>query len=141
VQSNSITVPVAATAPGIFLYNGNFAVAQHASYQIVGPSSPAASGETIILYATGQGMTLTATVATGVAAPSSPTAQVPLSMVTATIAGQNAPVSYAGLTAGLVGLLQVNLQVPSGLAAGNYPLVLTLGEVVSNTATIAVGAP
>src|SRR4029077_17021423 len=104
------------------------------------PGSPAIGGETIILYATGQGPALTVPVSTGAAAPSSPTAQVaPSVAVTATIAGKNVPVAYAGLTPGLVGLLQVNLQVPSGLPPGDYPLLLMVGGATSNTATIRIG--
>jgi len=46
-------------------------------------------------------------------------------MVTATIGGRNAPVSYAGPAPGLVqGVMQVNLSVPQGLSAGIYPVVL-----------------
>ena len=139
VQAAAITTQVAATAPGIFLYNGNYAVAQHANFEIVGPSAPAAGGETIVVYATGQGGALTVPVATGAAAPSAPTAQLsPAISVRATIGSIDAPVAYAGLTAGLVGVLQVNLQVPSGMSAGDYPLVLTISGVTSNSAMLSV---
>ncbi len=139
VQTAAVTATVAATAPGIFLYNGNYAVAQHGNSKIIGPSSPAAEGETIVLYTTGQGAALTVPVATGAAGPSTPTAQVSSGIaVTGTIGGINAPVVYAGLTAGLVGVLQVNLQVPSGLAAGEYPVVLTIAGRISNAATLPV---
>jgi uncharacterized protein (TIGR03437 family) len=139
VQSNTIVIPVAASAPGIFLYNGNYAVAQHANSVVVGPSAPAVIGETVVVYGTGQGASLTAPIATGAAAPLSPTSQVaPSVLVTATIGGINAPVSYAGLTSGFVGLLQVNLQIPAGLAAGDYPLVLTIGSASSASALVSV---
>lgn len=138
-KSNSINVQVAATAPGIFLYQGMHAVAQHADYTLIGPSSPASAGETVIVYATGQGASLTVPVATGAAAPASPTAQLsPGVSVSATVGGKNAPVAYTGLTAGLVGLLQVNVQMPAGLAAGDYPLVITIGGVSSNAAQISL---
>ncbi len=139
VSSNAIPVTVAAAAPGIFTYGTNFAAAQHANFQLIGPSSPAAAGETIIVYGTGQGTALSSTVATGAAAPSSGIAVSSGIKITATVGGVNAPVTYAGLTAGLVGLLQVNLQIPSGLASGNYPLVITMNTTASNAATIAVG--
>ena len=58
---------------------------------------------------------------------------------TATIGGQPAAVSFAGLAPRLVGVFQVNVQVPN-LAAGNYPLAITVGGVTSNSATIGVSA-
>jgi uncharacterized protein (TIGR03437 family) len=138
LESNTITVPVAASAPGIFLYNGNYAVAQNANYSIIGPNNPASegNGNVIIVYATGEGA-VSNQPATGAAAPASPTAQASL-VVTATIGGKNAPVQYAGLSAGFVGLLQVNLQLPTGLAAGDYPLIITIGGAASNTALISL---
>jgi len=136
LESNTITVPVANSAPGIFLYNGNYTVAQHADYSIIGPNTPASEGTVIIVYATGEGA-VSNQPATGAAAPASPTAQASL-LVTATIGGKNAPVQYAGLSAGFVGLLQVNLQTPTGLAAGDYPLVITIGGAASNSALLSL---
>ena len=136
LESNTITVPVAASAPGIFLYNGNYAVAQNANYSIIGPNNPTTEGNVIIVYATGEGA-VSNQPATGAAAPASPTAQASL-VVTATIGGKNAPVQYAGLSAGFVGLLQVNLQTPTGLTAGDYPMVITIGGAASNSALISL---
>jgi uncharacterized protein (TIGR03437 family) len=136
LQSNIVTVPVAAAAPGIFLYNGNYAVAQRADYSVIDSVRPVQEGQVIILYATGQG-SVTNQPATGAGAPGGPTAQANQT-VTATIGGKNAPVQYAGLVAGFVGLLQVNLQTPTGLAAGDYPLILTIGGSASNSALLSV---
>jgi uncharacterized protein (TIGR03437 family) len=65
--------------------------------------------------------------------------------VTALIGGVNAPVVFSGLTPTLVGLYQVNVQVPSGAPAGDaVPLVLTVTDptsgraVQSNSVTIAL---
>jgi uncharacterized protein (TIGR03437 family) len=58
--------------------------------------------------------------------------------VSATIGGQPATVLGAALTAGFVSLLQLNITVPSGLAAGNYPLVVTIGGQISNSATVSI---
>jgi len=62
---------------------------------------------------------------------------VPRSAVSATIGGRSAEILFAGLTPQFVGLLQVNLKVPS-LPSGDYPLVVTIGGVASNSALIAV---
>ena len=56
-----------------------------------------------------------------------------------TIGGVSAPVSYSGLTPGYVGLYQVNVQVPSGITAGNaVPLALSIGGAAANTVTLAI---
>ena len=54
--------------------------------------------------------------------------------VTATIGGRAATVQYAGGAQGIVaGVMQVNLQVPSGLAAGPQPVLLQVGGVPTQT--------
>jgi uncharacterized protein (TIGR03437 family) len=50
-----------------------------------------------------------------------------------------AVVSYSGLAPTLVGLYQVNAVIGSGASTGNaVPVVITIGNVTSNTVTIAV---
>jgi adhesin/invasin len=56
----------------------------------------------------------------------------------ATIGSSTAQVAFAGLAPGFVGLVQVNIVVPSGLATGTYPLTVTIGSETSNSATISV---
>jgi uncharacterized protein (TIGR03437 family) len=61
-----------------------------------------------------------------------------------TIGGQPATVTYYGAAPGEVeGLMQVNVQIPSGVEAGGYvPVVLKAGTVVSQAGvTIAVVQP
>jgi len=49
------------------------------------------------------------------------------------------PLLFSGLSPGFVGLYQVNVQIPSTSPSGSaVPLVLKIGGVTSNTATIAV---
>jgi adhesin/invasin len=60
------------------------------------------------------------------------------SAVTAKVGSADATVSFTGLTPGFIGLVQMNIVVPSGLAPGVYPLSVTIDGQTSNSATIAV---
>ena len=56
-----------------------------------------------------------------------------------TVGGVPAAVTFSGLAPGYAGLYQINVQVPDGAPAGpDVPIVLTIGGVPSNAATIAV---
>jgi uncharacterized protein (TIGR03437 family) len=136
--SNTATVPVTATAPGIFFYSSGAAIAQNHDYSLNTTTNPAHAGSFIIAYMTGSGA-VTPAVTDGAATPSTGLVQIPSGVsVSATIGGEAAPVLFAGLTPGLIALLQLDITVPSGLAAGSYPLVVTIGGVVSNSATVSV---
>jgi len=60
-----------------------------------------------------------------------------LGVATVTVGGKNAPVSYCGLS-GYPAEYQINITVPSGLAAGNQPVVLTTGGVSSKSANLPI---
>ncbi|MGA3188008.1 MAG: IPT/TIG domain-containing protein [Bryobacteraceae bacterium] len=135
--SNTATVPVTATAPGIFTSSGA-AVAQNSDYSLNTPSNPAHAGSFLIAYLTGSGA-VTPSVPDGAATPSTGLVQIPSNVtVSATIGGQSAPVLFAGLSPDFVSLVQLDITVPSGLAAGNYPLIVTIGGQVSNSATVSI---
>jgi uncharacterized protein (TIGR03437 family) len=53
--------------------------------------------------------------------------------VTATIGGVNAPVTYAGAAPGEVaGVVQVNVQVPAGVATGSaVPVTVSVGGIAA----------
>ena len=76
----------------------------------------------------------------GAAAPAAPPLATTVQTPTVTIGG--APVTtmpYSGLAPGLVGLYQINVQVPDGVAIGDaVPVVITVGGNDSNTVTVAV---
>ena len=56
-----------------------------------------------------------------------------------TIAGQKAEVLYAGSVPFLpVGVLQLNVRVPSGVPSGDAPVSVTLGPSTTNRITVAV---
>ena len=85
-------------------------------------TNPAMAGDVLVLYCAGLGATNPAA-ADGLPAPSAPTT----AAVTVTLGGQNAPVAFAGLVAGFVGLYQVNTVVPAGVGTGDaVPLILSV---------------
>jgi uncharacterized protein (TIGR03437 family) len=64
----------------------------------------------------------------------------PVASVSAKIDGLDAVVQYAGAAPmNITGLMQVNLLVPDGVAAGNRPIQITVGGVSSQPGvTVAV---
>lgn len=135
-QGNVFQFVVAAIAPGIFQYGSSHGVIQNQDYSLNSSTNPAAGGSAIIVYLTGIGVT-NVTVADGDVAPSSP---LPTFTGTekATIGDADAPVQFVGLTPGLVGLAQANIQVPS-LPTGEYPLFLSLNGYQNVSALVSVG--
>jgi len=134
--SNGLTVPVLGAAPGLFTQSSGQAVVQNSDYSLNGPSNPAKAGSTIMAYLSGSGPVSPA-VADGVATPTN-TLVSATSLSSATIGSSTAQVAFAGLAPGFVGLVQVNVVVPSGLPTGAYPLAITIGSETSNAATISV---
>ena len=101
-------------------------------------SRPARIGEYISIYATGLG-DVSNRPALGSGSPVDPLART-LATPEVTVGGVPAAVTFSGLAPGYSGLYQINVQVPEGAPTGpDVAIVLTIGGVPSNTATIAVG--
>jgi uncharacterized protein (TIGR03437 family) len=140
----SITVPetitLAAVRPGIFSTNqqgnGQGAILNTRG-ALVDAGAAAAASDVVQVFATGLGAT-NPSVASGQLAPGAePLARV-TAEVTAEIGGKPARVFFAGLAPGFVGLYQVNVEIPAGVAPGAATLVLRQAGVPSNTVTLAV---
>ena len=134
--SSTFTVPVLAAAPGIFFDTSGRAVVQNSDYSLNSAANAAKAGGAIIAYLTGCGA-VSAPVADGAATAYSPFAEA-MSETSATIGGVPAIVEFTGLTPGFVGLVQMNIIVPQGLAAGDYPLAVTIHGQTSNSGLISV---
>lgn len=134
-KSSSFTVTVTAQAPAMYQYGVNHAVAQNADGVLNSDSAPAASGSVMTVYLTGQGA-VGSSVTDGEATPTSPLANA-TATASATIGPLNAPVQFLGLTPDFAGLAQANIQVPA-LPSGDYPLVLTVGGLVSASVVVSV---
>jgi len=135
------TITLAANRPGIFTVNssgtGQGAITNPQG-QIVDSTAPVPAGSVVIAYCSGLGATNPA-VASGAQPPAVEPLARTTAAVTATVGGLPAQVQFAGLAPQYVGLYQVNVQVPSGVATGNaVQVVLTQGGVSSNIVTIAV---
>ena len=135
-----ISVDVAPAQPAVFLapvanapnQGSIFAVRTTSSGQtsfLAGPSSPATTGDTLVIYSDGLGA-VNQTIAPGAAAPASPAAKTN-DQPQVTIGGQTSTVAFSGL----VGVYQINGVVP---AADQVPVVINISGQVSPAVTIAV---
>jgi uncharacterized protein (TIGR03437 family) len=128
--SNTASIAVSAVLPGIFTNNSSGSgqgtvLNQDGSVNL--SNNPASVGSYVSVYATGEGQTNPGGID---GKPASAPAPAPVAQpVTATVGGIAAVVQYAGGSPGSVaGLLQVNLQIPQGVAAGNaVPVVINVG--------------
>jgi uncharacterized protein (TIGR03437 family) len=132
-------VSLAPYSPAIFTRNAQGSgqgMILDLSYNLVDSLHPASAGSYIQIFCTGLGA-VSHQPPTGSPAPLEPLSWT-ASTVTASIGGQLANVTFSGLAPGYAGLYQVNVQIPAGLAASDStPVVLSVGGVASNTATIA----
>lgn len=87
--------------------------------------TPAKAGDILTVYCVGLGATNPAA-AVGSLAPGAAKVMAPYTLK---VGGKTAEVSYAGLTPTYSGLYQINFTVPTGLAAGNQPIVFTVDGV------------
>jgi uncharacterized protein (TIGR03437 family) len=135
------TVAMADYATGVF---GYFRTAQaydpivvHSlTNTLVTPSSPAIPGETLVAYATGVGK-LNNPPADAVAASASPlatSADTPF----VTVGGSAAQVLFAGLTPGLVGVIQINFTLAANLQSGSLPMLIQFPGDSAPTVNLAV---
>jgi uncharacterized protein (TIGR03437 family) len=130
------TLRVTPHSPGIFVTPAGAAVLKNADFSLVSASNPAAAGEVLSIFCTGLGA-VTPRVPSGGLAPSGPIA-LTVTQPTVTVGGRDAEVLGAALAPGFVGLYQVAIRMPQGVASGNQPVVVTIGGVTSNRPTIAV---
>lgn len=137
VASNTVTVALANTAPGIFTQDGggtHDGAITHLDYTLVNAASPAKKGETVSMYLTGLGA-LTTPVNDGYGATAVDFAKTQLQVL---VDGIPATIQYSGLSS-LPGLYQINFQIPSTLAfSGEVPVAILTPDAFNDQATIAV---
>lgn len=126
INSNSVDVPLAPSAPGIFSLTQNGigdGAILHANFSVVNAASPAAPGEIVQVYLTGLGAT-TPVVPDGSAAPTKPLALVtaPVNVYVGGVLVTN--VQFKGLAPTLAGLYQLNIQIPPNVSPGDLSLAV-----------------
>ncbi|MGA3097646.1 MAG: hypothetical protein ABSF25_14420 [Bryobacteraceae bacterium] len=140
--SNTVTTYAGTTAPGVFTLNedglGYGAVQHNADYSLVTAAKPAQPGEYLIVYLSGLGAVSPA-VADGSAAPGSPSFSLDTNSITVFIGGQSVTPVYSGLVPGSAGLYQLDVQVPTGLTAGDNDLDIEGPDSYTSEALISVG--
>jgi uncharacterized protein (TIGR03437 family) len=124
------TLSVTPAAPGIFMSNGF----------VSAPFSSAGRGTVTTLFITGEGQ-VSPSLADG-ASPSSttPVSQLPKPKlpVKMTVANEPATIEFIGIPSGLVGVTQINYEVPADAPLGPQPVVVTVGGVASQTVQLTV---
>jgi uncharacterized protein (TIGR03437 family) len=147
-MSSAQSATIAPYAPGVFTYARTATavdpVIVHVDNSLVTPDKPANPGEILTVYATGVG-NLNHVPVTGAASPLSPLSQA-VDLPSVTVGSATASVSFAGLTPGSVGLVQINIQLPSTYPAGSsLPLVVSFAGTAAPAVNLAVqggsGAP
>jgi uncharacterized protein (TIGR03437 family) len=126
------TTALSLSSPAIFTASGagtGQAAAVNQDGSVNGASHPAKAGSIVSFYMTGGGQTNPGGQDGLVGAVPLPISTLPVSV---TIGGQAAYVSYSGGAPGMIaGVWQLNVEVPTGLAAGSVPVEVTVAGVSS----------
>jgi uncharacterized protein (TIGR03437 family) len=138
LNSNTMTMPVVDTAPGIFAADssgGGGGAILNQDYSLNARLNPAARGSVIAIYMTGAGATTPAAVDGAITSTTAPFPSV-VATVTVSIGGVTVPsdqVVYRGAAPGSVeGLTQIDAYVPQSVTPGSaVPVIVTVGGVAS----------
>ena len=140
-MTGSNTTTVVPAAPGIFMFGGGTeAIVQHTDGSNVTTSSPAAAGEGVAFYGTGIGP-LSPALATDQTAGGEGDLSTATSSCVVQVNGVSAHVGYCGMTPGLVGLAQVNFNMPANVGTGTSTLIWVVNGLPSQQTTFATSGP
>jgi uncharacterized protein (TIGR03437 family) len=109
----------------------------------VNPSRTGARGQAVTLFITGEGAVSPALPTGTTPSPRTPLNNLPKPRQAVTITVGSVPVVvdqnyFVGIPSGLVGVTQINFTIPASAPTGPQPVVVTVGGVASNNATITV---
>ena len=139
LTSNRVTVPVAATAPGIFSLQQNgsgFGAVRHADYSVVTADNPAHSGEIVSIYLTGLGA-VNPPVNDGAGGGGNPLSLTTVAP-TVLVGASPATVLFSGMSS-YPGLYQINAQLPA-MPPGvtTLPIVITTPNAIHDQVDIPI---
>ena len=140
VASNTVTMQIATTAPGVLTQSQNglgYGDVVHQNGTLVTAKNPAQVGETVSLFLTGLGA-VNPTIADGSAGPVQPLSAAS-AKIQAYIGGMAATVGYSGLAPQLAGLYQINLTIPTGVTSGDNNLDISGPDAYTSVSLIAIG--
>lgn len=140
VASNTVTEYVNLTAPGVFTVPSGgigYAAALHPDGSLITTDKPAQIGEVVAMFVTGLG-TVNPAISDGTPGPTD-TLSNATNTISVFIGGSPATVSFAGLAPQLIGLYQINAQVPAGLSAGDAYVDVTGPDYYSSQAKLPIG--
>jgi uncharacterized protein (TIGR03437 family) len=122
LPSDPVPIPVIATHPGLFPAVWN------QDGTLNSPDNPAAVGSIVVLYATGQGVTIPASRTGSYPDPATGIYPAPLAGTALRIGGLVAELLFAGQAPGTAGVMQVNARIPFGIEPGSpVPVTLQVG--------------
>lgn len=133
----AVPFTISAAAPGVLSFGENRAVAVNEDNTLNDVNNGARVRSTVVAYGTGLGAVDNRVATGGVAPVSGNPLSRPVGAVTVTIGGVAVRPDFLGLTPGFIGLMQVNLQIPT-LRPGTYPLVVTVGGASSKPVRLTV---
>ncbi len=143
-KSNSVDVPLAATAPGIFSIPRNGlgdGAVLHPDYSVVSASNPAHPSEFVQVYLTGLGA-VDRPVADGAASPGSEPFARTTGGVNVFVGGLLVTnLAFKGLAPTLAGLYQLNIQIPPNIGPGSQTLAVQTVEGFTDLVNIAISSP
>jgi uncharacterized protein (TIGR03437 family) len=123
-------VEIKEVAPAIFRLSATQAAVTNQDHSLNTPGNPAVRGQAIVLYGTGFG---------AVQGEPGSSLRPAASRVTASVAGVDVRVVYAGLTPGAFGLYQVNIELPVDVPPGLFQsLLLRQGGVALSAVSVAI---
>ncbi len=142
-RGNAVSVPVPiavfTASPSILSTNATgsgqghvYVIGAGGIETLAGPGAPATAGNPVVIYCVGLGAVTPSVDAGAVASGTTlSTANAP---VTVTFGSQTVTAGFAGLTPGLAGLYQVNVNVPPGVMPGNHvPVTISVGGKSSSS--------
>lgn len=139
-KSEPLLLRAAPATPGLFTTDGSGtgqAAALNQDGTFNSTANPASEGDIVTVYGTGFGSTMPISLDGVLTDSNLLNIALPVSV---TVAGKDAPVTYAGSAPGLIsGISQITFRIPGGLQPGAATVVASAGHVASpESATIAV---